>query len=104
MTSTRVLDWGNDVVPFHAAGRDPIRHIAGDNDVHDRLWTFADGHRGFYGWLRVANERCEAIGRIVLLNLPPRDWREEYFGCVPPEEAADVALDEFASVAGIQPP
>ena len=52
----------------------------------------------------IANERCESIDRIVLLNLPPRDWRGEYLGRVPPEEAADVALDELASVAGIQPP
>ena len=52
----------------------------------------------------MANERCEAIDRIVLLNLPPRDWRGDYFGRVPPEEAADVALDDLASVAGIQPP
>jgi hypothetical protein len=104
MTRTRVLDWGNVIVPLHHGGGEAIRHIAGDNDVHDRLWTFANGHRGFYGWLRVANERCESIDRIVLLNLPPRDWRGEYLGRVPPEEAADVALDELASVAGIQPP
>ena len=104
MSRTRVLDWGNDVVPFQLAGYDPVWHIASENDVHDRLWSFANGHRGFYGWLRVVNERCEAIDRIVLLNLPRRDWRGEYLGRVPPEEAADVALDELASVAGIQPP
>ena len=103
MNRPRVLDWGNDVVAFHPADQDPIQHISGTSNKHDRLWTFAGGHRGFYGWLRVANERSNAVDRIALLNLPPRDWREEYLGRVPPEEAADVALDEFASVAGIQP-
>ena len=104
MTRMRVLDWGNDVVPFPVAGSEPIRHVAGRSHIYDHLWIFANGHRGFCGWLRVATARCESIDRIVLLNLPTRDWRGEYDGRVPPAEAADVALDELASVAGIEPP
>ena len=45
--------------------------------------------------------RIAATSPWMLLTLPVRDWREQYDGRVPPNEAADVAVDEHASVHGI---
>lgn len=49
---------------------------------------------------RWRNRRCQQLAGCQLLDLPARDWRAEYDGRVPPEEAADVAVDEYAAVHG----
>ena len=87
--------------PFQLDGCTPFLHKSGCCDDYDRLWELAGAHLGLFGWLRVVNWRCHAIDRIGMLDLPRRDWRAEYEGRVPPDEAADVALDEFASVHGM---
>lgn len=97
-----VIDWGGPDTPFHLAGAGPIqpqaRHMAG------RLWAYAGGHWGFWGWLLVASRQAQKVSRrhvLDVLDLPARDWRDEYDGRVPPEEAADVAVDEHASRHGV---
>lgn len=97
-----VIDWGGPDTPFHLAGAGPIRperrHRVG------RLWSYANGHCGFWGWLLVATRQAQkASSRALLdvLDLPAREWREEYDGRVPPEEAADVAIDEHDSRHGV---
>ena len=99
-----VIDWGALDRPFVFAGLCPIAGC--DPSAPDRLWTHAAAHLGFYGWLRVANAHAARSCKWVildLLDLPPRDWRGEYDGRVPPREAADVAIDEHESMCGIQP-
>ena len=98
-----VLVWGDQATPLQLEGCTPFLHEPGCCAVHDRIWDIANGHLGFYGWLRVVNWRCHAIDRLSVLDLPHRDWRDEYEGRVAPDEAADVALDEFASVHGVRP-
>lgn len=68
-----------------------------------RLWAYANGHSGFWSWLMVASRQAGTVSRRVLLDvldLPARDWQDEYDGRVPSEEAADVALDEHDSIHG----
>ena len=101
---SRVTEWGGRAAPLQLDSCTPFSHESGCNVVHDRIWELADGHLGFYGWLRVVNWRCHAIDRLSLLDLPLRDWREEFDGRVPPDEAANVALDEFASEHGVSQP
>ena len=36
-----------------------------------------------------------------LMDLPDRNWRDQYDGRVEPDEAADVAIDEAAAKFGI---
>ena len=97
-----VIDWGGPDAPFHLAGAGPIqpelRHRVG------RLWAYANGHCGFWGWLVVASRQARTVSHRALLDvldLPARDWRDEYDGRVPPEEAADVAVDEHGSLHGV---
>ena len=96
-----VIDWGGPDAPFHLAGASPIRPEA--QHLASRLWAYADGHYGFWGWLIVASRQARKASHRALLDvldLPPRRWRDEYDDRVPPEEAADVAVDEHASVHG----
>ena len=104
MPQLSVASWGGPDWPFQLAGRDAIRHRAGLNPEHDRLWDYAGGHLGFYGWLRVVNRRIERVTTVSLLDLPDRLWRDEYDDRVPPGEAADIALEEAAPGFGIDPP
>lgn len=96
-----VTDWGAPDAYFRVKGEGTI--YMGQSPDLDRLWRYAAGHLGFYGWLRVVNWRTERIARCCLLDLPARDWRAEYEGRVPPDEAADVAYDEYAAVHGTGP-
>ena len=76
----------------------------------DRRFADADAHQSQplraaqpLQRLRVTNARCEAIDRVSLFDLLPRDWRDEYDGRVPSDEVADVAFDEFAYAHGVGP-
>jgi hypothetical protein len=99
----RVTEWGGPAAPLRLDGATPAPGAPACSVIASRVWDMADGHVGFYGWLCAVNAQCQATDRINLFDLPPRDWREEYDGRVPPDEAADVALDEFASVHGVRP-
>jgi len=97
-----VIDWGGPDTPFNLAGTGPIQPETSHRD--GRLWAYATGHCGFWGWLLVASRQARRVSRRALLDvldLPARDWRGEYDGRVPPEEAADVALDEHDSIHGV---
>ena len=96
-----VADWGGPDTPFQLVGCNPL--LPGLSRSLDRLWAHAAGHLGFYGWLRVANRRMDRAYLCGLLDLPARDWRDEYDGRVPPAEAADVAIDEYAAQHGTEP-
>ena len=53
--------------------------------------------------LRAVNRRMDRVYLCELFELPARDWRDEYDGRVPPAEAVDVAIDEYASKHGTGP-
>lgn len=96
-----VIDWGSLDTCFRVDGRPDL--YQGRSEDLDRLWDYCKGHLGWNGWLRVVNERTRELAGCCLLDLPARDWRDEYDGRVPPDEAADVAVDEYASVHGTAP-
>ena len=99
--SPSVADWGGPETPFRLQGCAEIGRATETGT--DPLWTYAAGHLGFYGWLRVASRHAMRTFRCGVLDLPPRDWRDAYDGCVPPKEAADIAIDEYASQHGTGP-
>ena len=95
-----VSNWGGPDIPFRLMWRSPVR--PGPSPDQDPLWACAGQQLGYYGWLRVADQRVkQAFGR-GLLDLPPRDWRALYNGRVPPTEAVDVAIDEHAAQHGTE--
>jgi hypothetical protein len=104
MSILPIAAWGDQTTPFQIATREPIQHHPGASFVRDRLWEYANGHLGFYSWLRTANRQIGRITGIILLDLPDRCWRDEYDERVPPSEAADLAIDEAAAEFGIDPP
>jgi len=108
MATLAVADWDDQNEPFQLDTRPAIQHRPGRSCSHDRLWEYAGGHLGFYGWLRVVNQRIErglfAESGLGLMDLPDRCWRDEYDDRVPPGESADLAIDETAALFGIGPP
>jgi len=77
--------------PRPASLPDPIRDLSG-------------GHLGYYGWLGLVDIQIAQTSPWTLSDFPGRNWREDYDGRVPPEEAADIAVDERIAVLGIAPP
>ena len=73
------------------------------SDSPDPLWSYAAGHLGLYGWMRVADHHTERTFLCGVLQLPPRDWRDAYEGRVLPDEATEVAYDEYAAQHGTGP-
>jgi hypothetical protein len=104
MAALAVADGGDQNKPFQLDTRPVIQHHPGRSFSHDRLWEYAGGHLGFYGWLRVVNRRIERTVTVGLLDLPDRCWRDEYDDRVAPGEAADLAIDETAAEFGLEPP
>ena len=104
MTTLGIADWGGPARPFRIETRQPIVHRPGASFSHDRLWEYAGGHQGFYGWLRAVDRRIERTLTVGLMDLPDRCWRDDYDDHVPPSEAADLAIDEAAAEFGIDPP
>jgi len=96
-----VADWGGPDMPFRLMWRGAIH--PGPSPESDRLWTYAGGVLGFYGWLRVGDHHAGQVFSCGILDLPPRDWRGEYDGRVPPDDAADIAIDEYAAQHGTGP-
>lgn len=104
MAFTAVAARGSETEPFQLAGKNPLTHLPGANIVTDRLFDYAAGHLGFYGWLRVANARIERRATVGLLDLPDRNWRDEYDDEAHPCEAADEAITEVADEMGLEEP
>ncbi|WP_338929175.1 hypothetical protein WDZ11_22785 (plasmid) [Roseomonas mucosa] len=95
MSFIDVATRGAEDEPFQLAGRNPIRHVPGVQDEHDRLFEYSGGHLGFYGFLRVANHRISKRLMIGLMDLPDRLWRDAYEDGAHPSEAADEAISEI---------
>ena len=98
--SLRMDQWGDTERSFKHRGQE-IAYAAGQSVSDDRLWAYANGDLGFFGWLHAVNRRVSEVAKIHVLDLPDRLWRDEYDGRVPPSEAADVAIDEAASKTGL---
>lgn len=64
MAFTAVAARGSADEPFQLVGKEPIHHTPDARDTHDRLFKYAGGHLGFYGFLRVANARISELGRL----------------------------------------
>jgi len=95
-----VAAWGGPDTPFQLAGQPLIER----RPAPDRLWDYAGGHCGFYGYLRVANARIVRRVGVGLLDLGDRCWRDDYDGqVVHPCEAADDAIDEESADMGCRP-
>ena len=104
MTRPGLPAWGDPHTLFQAESQVPVGRPGEAACDAVRLWACADGHLGFFGWLCAAQARSMATDGIGLLDLSARDWRDMYDGRVPPEEAADVAVDEFVSAHGLPRP
>ncbi len=96
-----VASWGGPDTPFRLMWRSPVR--PGPSPDQDPLWACAGQQLGYYGWLWIADQRARQAFGCGLLDLPPRDWQAMYLACVPPTEAADVAIDEYAAQHGTGP-
>lgn len=96
-----VASWGGPDTPFRLMWRSPVR--PGPSPDQDPLWAYAGQQLGYYGWLRVADQHARQAFGCGLLDLPPRDWRGMHDDRVPPTEAADVAIDEYAAQHGTGP-
>jgi hypothetical protein len=85
-----VAQRGGPATPFQLATRPPIEREPFDQ----RLWDYAAGDLGFYGFLRIADARISRRVMVGLLDLPDRSWRDAYDNEAHPSEEADDALDE----------
>ena len=94
-----IEDWGAPNRPIQLA--DGCTMHPRPRGLPDPTWILSGADLGFYGWLALVDVRIAAHSPWTLLTLPVRDWREHYDGRVPPNEAADVAVDEHASRHGI---
>jgi hypothetical protein len=104
MAFTDVAARGSATEPFQLAGKNPILHTPGVQETHDRLFEYAGGHLGFYGFLRVANFRIGKRRMVGLMDLPDRLWRNAYEGGAHPSEEADEAIQEAGAEMGFADP
>ena len=104
MAFTAVAARGSAAEPFQLAGKEPIHHAPGVRDTHDRLFEYAGGHLGFYGFLRLANARISGRVMVGLLDLPDRLWRDAYDDGAHPGDAANEAITEVAEEMGVAEP
>lgn len=96
-----VAEWGTATMPFQLQGKPPLVHVPGRNYSRDRVREYAGDHEGFYGWMCVVDHRIQRKTGLGVLDFPDRCWRDEYEDRVPPGEAADVAIDEYAAEFGV---
>jgi len=99
MTFLAVADWGGPATPFQLTGKQPAGHMPGE----DRIWDYAGGHLGFYGFLRVANTRITKRTGLGLMDLADRRWRDAYDEQAHPAEEADEAISEESAEMGFGP-
>ena len=104
MAFTPVVARGSDTEPCQLTGKGPIHHSPGAQDTHDRLFEYAGGHLGFYGFLRVANARISGRVMVGLMDLPDRLWRDAYDDGAHPGDAANEAISEAAEEMGVAEP
>lgn len=95
-----VAAWGGPTTPFRLAEKGPIEREPADT----RLWDYAGGHLGFYGYLRVTDTRISRRVGVGLLGLADRRWRDAYDGRAHPGETADRAIAEEAEKMGVEEP
>ncbi|MDU7519871.1 MAG: hypothetical protein E7K72_00520 [Roseomonas mucosa] len=100
MAFAAVAARGSAAEPFQLVGKEPIHHTPGAHDTHDRLFDYAAGHLGFYGFLRVANARISGRVMVGLLDLPDRLWRDAYDDGAHPGDAANEAITQVADEMG----
>lgn len=96
MAFKAIACWGDPATAFQLDGQSPIERRPAD----DRLWDYATGHLGFYGYLRVANTRILLKVGLGLMNLSDRLWRDHYEKRQHPGEAADEAITDEAADMG----
>ncbi|MHB0697992.1 hypothetical protein, partial [Roseomonas mucosa] len=89
---------GHRAVPARRQEPDPAS--PGVQETHDRLFEYAGGHLGFYGFLRVANFRIARRLMIGLMDLPDRLWRDAYEDGAHPSEEADEAIQDAGAEMG----
>ena len=94
MAFISVATRGSESEPFQLSGKNPIQHTPGACESHDRLFEYAGGHLGFYGFLRVAHARIARRIMVGLMDLPDRLWRDAYDDGAHPAEEADAALED----------
>ncbi len=99
MTFIPVADWGGPATPFQLTGKQPV----GRKPDEDRIWDYAGEHLGFYGWLRVANNRISKRTGVGLMDLADRRWRDAYDEQAHPAEEADEAIGEESAEMGFGP-
>jgi len=85
-----VVERGGENTPFQLAGLPAIEPSTGDA----RLWEYAQGHLGYFGFLKVADLRIGRCVLVGLMDLPDRPWRDAYDDGAHPAEEADEALAE----------
>lgn len=98
MALTPVVAWGGPDMPFQLAGQPLIER----RPAPDRLWDYAGGHCGFYGYLRIANARIVRRVGVGLLDLSDRCWRDDYADQAHPCEVADEAIANEAADMGCE--
>ena len=96
-----IADWGGPDTPLRLGDNTTI--WPRPTGLPDPIRDMSRGHLGFYGWLGLVDVRLAQVSPWTLEDFPERDWRDEYDGRVPPQEAADVAVDGRAAVRGIAP-
>ncbi len=97
-----VAAWGGPDAPLRLSDDSTI--WPRPTNLPDSIRDLSGGHLGYYGWLGLSDIQIAQISPWNLSDFPGRNWREEYNERVPPEEAADIAVDERAGVHGIAPP
>ena len=90
MAFKSIACWGGPATAFQLDGQSPIERRPADS----RLWDYAAGHLGFYGYLRVANTRILHKVGLGLMDLSDRLWRDSYDERRHPGEVADEAITE----------
>ena len=90
MALRAIVERGGESAPFQLAGLPAIEPSTGDV----QLWEYAQGHLGFFGFLKVADLRIGRRVMVGLMDLPDRLWRDAYDDGAHPVEAADDALAE----------
>ena len=96
MAFKTIACWGDPATAFQLDRQSPIERRPADS----RLWDYAAGHLGFYGYLRVANTRILHKVGLGLMDPSDRLWRDHYEERLHPDEAADEAIIDEAADMG----
>jgi hypothetical protein len=72
-----IAEWGDQNSPFQLAGKAPLLRKEENEDL-ERLWQYAQGHLGFYGFLRCCDATLMRAAGMGIFDLPDRTWRDSY--------------------------